>query len=262
MSGPTAGRAARAVLAGAALTALALSSAGAKPRPAGAPAAAITRAQADSILSELRQIRSLLERSLAQPPQAAAAAPAAERRVTLPESLATFALGRPDAPVTLVEFTDYECPYCRQFQASTLERLKRDFIDTGKLRFISRDLPLDFHKRAFEAANAARCAGEQGRFWELRNVMLVNADRLGRDDLLAYARDLGLDVPRFQACLDAEKFGPDVRRDLAVAQAAGVSATPTFVLGKATGKGIEGVVIVSAAPVANFEARINDLLGK
>lgn len=229
------------------------------PRPP-AVQAPMTGAQADSILVELRRIRELLERGAA--PQPGRIAPAVERRVTLPASLAAYAMGSPDAPVTLVEFTDYECGFCRQFHVSTLETLKREFIETGKLRFISRDLPLEFHKSALGAANAARCAGEQGRFWELRNAMIVNADRLGESDLVTYARDLGLDVPRFEACLRQDTFGPDIRKDLADAQAAGVSATPTFVLGKTTEKGIEGAVIVGAMPLATFEARIKELLAK
>ncbi len=258
MTAPGGRRVAGAILAGVIFVA---GVAGAKPRPAAPPAASsITSVQADSILWELRQIRTLLEKNLAPTPRPAIAAPPPERQVTLPDSLAAFALGKSDAPVTLVEFTDYQCPYCRQFHVSTLEKLKQEFIDTGQLRFISCDLPLDFHDNAFNAAVAARCAGEQGKFWELRNAMIVNSDRLDRDDLLTYARDLGLDMPRFGACLDEERFGPEIRGDLADAQAAGVSATPTFVLGKTTPGGIQGVVIVGARPVADFESRIRKLL--
>jgi protein-disulfide isomerase len=76
-----------------------------------------------------------------------------------------LALGRAGAPLTMVEFTDYQCPYCRRFQAEVWPQLKREYIDTGKLRYIARDLPLQFHASAAPAAEAAHCAGEQGKFW-------------------------------------------------------------------------------------------------
>lgn len=227
-----------------------------------AAADGITGAQADSILAELKQIRVLLETQLRQSPvRQGAPAAAADRNVTLPPGT-DFRLGRDDARLTLVEFTDYQCPYCRQYHISTFEQLKKDYIDTGRIRYVSRDLPLDFHKLAFGAANAARCAGEQGKFWELRHVMIVNADRLTTDALITYAKDLGLDASRFQACLKSEKYAPEIRKDLSVAQAAGITGTPSFVLGKTTKVGAEGVVLVGNIPYADLEARIRDLLSK
>jgi protein-disulfide isomerase len=82
-----------------------------------------------------------------------------------------YSLGRSDAPLTLLEFTDYQCPYCRKFQAETWPLLKKNYIDTGKLRFIVRDLPLSFHSSARPAAEAAHCAAEQGKFWEMHHAM-------------------------------------------------------------------------------------------
>src|SRR5579863_5020357 len=88
-----------------------------------------------------------------------------------------YALGRPDAPLTVVEFTDYQCPYCRRFHAESWPRFKRDWIDTGKVRFIVRDLPLEIHSAARPAAQAAHCAGEQGQFWRMHDLLLgVHAD--------------------------------------------------------------------------------------
>ena len=115
----------------------------------------------EAILSELRQIRALLEKQQS----AAVVAPAPE---TAKVSGAGFSIGREDAPLTLVEFTDYQCPFCRQFNTGVYERLKKDYIDTGKLRFISRDLPLEIHSDAMTAAAASRCAGDQNKFWEMR----------------------------------------------------------------------------------------------
>ena len=221
----------------------------------------ITQSQAKDILTELKQIRALLEKSVQQgAPRPANPAPPPPQKVRVPESKAAYEAGRPDAPLTLVEFSDYECPYCRQFDISTYQQLKQDYIDTGKLRFVNWDLPLDSHKSAFGAANAARCAGEQGRYWDLRHVMMVNDNALGRESLLTYARDLGLDLPRFEACVTGESHGAEIRRQSADAKAIGVSATPSFVLGRTSGQGTEGLLIVGAMPYADFKARIDTLL--
>ncbi len=219
----------------------------------------LTRAQGDSILSELRAIRQLLERGVA--PAARAIAPAAERTVTLPPTTA-YQLGRDDAPLTLVEFSDHECPYCRQFETTVFEQLRSQWIDTGKLRFISRDLPLSFHPHALAAASAARCAGEQGKYWEMRRVLQVNDDRLDSLSLVVYAGDLGLDPARFGACMSEQRFASAIRKDAADAQAVGITGTPTFVLGRTTPKGVHGTVIVGAMPWADLEARLRKLLPK
>src|ERR1017187_2441884 len=129
--------------------------------PLGAQDQGITRQQADEILNELRQIRQLLEK---QNPKAAAPQPQEITRAKL--NLEGFAmLGSKDAPITMVEFTDYQCPFCQRFHLSTFSDLKKNYIDTGKVRFYSRDMPLDFHPNALRAAQAARCGGEQGQFW-------------------------------------------------------------------------------------------------
>ena len=228
--------------------------------PPGAASQGISAEQADAILQELRAIRRLLERGPAPAAQRAAPAAAArEERVTLPAATA-WELGRRDAPLTLVEFTDLECPFCRRFHVSTYEELKRNFIDTGKLRFVTRDLPLDFHKHALGAASASRCAGEQGKYWELRHVMLVNGNRLQPEAIRGYARDLGLDVEGLQACIDSGRHEAAIRQDVAAAQAAGLTGTPSFVLGRATANGVEGVKIVGAVPYAVFDAKIQELL--
>ena len=125
---------------------------------------------------------------------------------------------------------------------------------------MSRDLPLDFHKNALKAAQAARCAGEQDRFWEMRHVLVVNARNLAPDTFPTHARDLGLDVDRFRGCLDAERHGPAIQQDVAEARALGITGTPTFVVGRSAPDAIDGVRIVGAQPYAAFAARIQELL--
>src|SRR5436309_2535217 len=92
--------------------------------------------------------------------------------LTTDDGHGAISIGRPDAPLTLVEFADYQCPFCRQFHTAVYERLKTEFIETGKLRFVSRDLPLDFHSNAMAASVASRCAGDQDEFWQMRDTLI------------------------------------------------------------------------------------------
>ncbi|MGJ5818073.1 DsbA family protein [Paludibaculum fermentans] len=229
-----------------------------QPKPAKkvaeAKAEGITREQADAILSELKTIRQLLEKQAAANP-----APPGPRATKLKLSPGDKVLGRMDAPVTMVEFTDYQCGFCRAFHFNTFPQLKRDFIDTGKVRFISRDLPLDFHANALRAAQAARCAGDQNKFWEMREVMIANASKLGEDDLNGYAGQLGINVPAFQACLSSRKYESDVRSETAQATLLNIDGTPSFLIGKSTLDGVEGEIMVGALPVAAFEKRLREL---
>jgi protein-disulfide isomerase len=165
--------------------------------------------------------------------------------------------------VTLVEFTDLECPYCRAFHIGAFERIKREYIDTGKVRFVTRDFPLDFHPNARPAALAVRCAGEQGRFWEMRHAVTLNANALGAATYDRLARELGVDTDRFAACLASSRHAPEVDRDVAEAMKVGVTGTPSFVLGSTTPEPeVEGQKIVGAHPFPVFEARIKALLGE
>src|ERR1035438_4917403 len=154
----------------------------------------ITREQADQILNELRQIRQLLEK---EGERGAAAAPS---RAKL--NLEGFQmLGSKDAPITVVEFTDYQCPFCQRFHTTVYGDLKKNFIDTGKVRFYSRDQPLDsIHPDAVRAAQAGRCAADQGQFWQMRDLMFANRDRLDLENLVSAAISLKMDPKAFRIC--------------------------------------------------------------
>jgi len=219
----------------------------------------ITREQADTLIKEIRELRRAIDGLRA--PRAGGERPPDEKvRVGL---AGAQVLGRADAPVTLVEFTDLECPYCRAFHVGAFERLKREYIDTGKVRFISRDLPLDFHPNARPAALAVRCAGEQGKFWEMRHVVTLNATTLGPPTYDRLAGELGLDAGRFSACIAADRYRAEIDGDIAEAAKAGVTGTPSFVLGATTpDAAVEGLRIVGAQPFPVFEARIKALLGE
>ena len=169
----------------------------------------ITRAQADEIISELRQMRILLERLGSQIPSGRPAGapgnPVGSERVKVGIG-STPALGSNDAPMTIVEFTDYQCPFCQQFHMTAFQDVKRDYVDAGKVRYASRDLPLAMHPNAMSAAHVARCAGEQNKFWEMRSGLIANANQLGTDQYTALADELNLDLARFQNCLAAVSY--------------------------------------------------------
>jgi protein-disulfide isomerase len=224
------------------------------PAPAQPPAATPRSQQQidEEILDELKAIHQLLERVIRP------AAPPTARLTDLKE----FAIGRPDAPLTMVEFTDLQCPYCRQYATTTFDQIKRDWIDTGRLRYVSRDFPLDFHPLAMQAARAARCAGEQGRFWEMRMNLMRNANLLSSDYITKTAGDLKLDSKAFATCAASTKFDAEIQADMQEGLRIGVEGTPTFVIGRTAGSSVEGPMIVGALPYAQFDAKLKQLLSK
>ena len=177
----------------------------AEPAGGTTPQAGISRDQADAMLLELREIRKLLEnidqKGLAQ----AAAQPRKPRTATVTIDPDRPAMGSADAPVTVVEFTDYQCPFCRRFTQSTFPLIQKQYIDTGKVRWVVRDLPLAFHANARKAGQSVHCANEQGKFWEMRDTLFKNSAKLGEEDLRKYAGDVGLDVSAFDSCLASDR---------------------------------------------------------
>jgi protein-disulfide isomerase len=169
-------------------------------------------------------------------------------------------LGRADAPVTLIEFTDQQCPHCARHALETFPLIRRNYVDTGKLRYTSRDLPLPFHPFALPAAVAARCAGEQGRFWEYRARLFEEQSRLGTAPYQELALDLGLDVARFDACRSDGRQEANVRADIELAHAQGIGSTPSFVIGRLADGVFTGETFSGAQSYARFAARIDALL--
>jgi protein-disulfide isomerase len=218
----------------------------------------MSKEQGDTIINELRQIRRLLEK---QPAAAAPTAPAAPEKVRLKLG-AENAIGRSDAPVVMVEYTDYQCPFCNRFTTTTFPELKKSYIDTGKLRFVTRDLPLPFHQHALKAAQATRCGGEQGKFWQLKDVLIRNSDRLTPDLITALAREAALDMTAFKTCMESDRHLAEIRESSAAAQGIGINGTPSFVVGRMNGEYLDGVVVVGAQPIGAFAPLIDELLAK
>lgn len=223
--------------------------------PLGAQEPGITRQQADQILNELKQIRQLLEKQGSKEPDK-------EQTSKIKLNLDGFAMmGAKEAPYTVVEFTDYQCPFCQRFHITTFPDLKKGYIDTGMVRFYSRDLPLDFHANAMRAAQSARCAADQGQpaFWKLRDIMESNPERLDLNNILSFASDLKLNVNTLKTCIDTEKYRNAVQTDVMEAMKIGANATPSFVIGKSTPEGVDGELMIGALPYAMFQVKLSNL---
>jgi protein-disulfide isomerase len=159
--------------------------------------------------------------------------------------------GPKDAPVTIVEFSDFQCPYCIRV-APTLEKLREAYAD--KIRIAFRDFPLPFHPLAPKAAEAAACAGSQGKFWEMHDKLFAVNGKLQVAELKTYATELGLDGEAFNACLDSGTLAADWKADLQAGQRYGVTGTPAFF--------INGRMFVGAQPYESFAAVIDDELAR
>jgi protein-disulfide isomerase len=153
------------------------------------------------------------------------------------------------APVTVFEWSDYECPFCQRAQ-DVLQRLQGEFPDT--VRFVFKDFPLRSHPNALPAALAARCAGAQGRYWEYHDLLFVGQPDLARDHLVGYARRVGLDASAFIECLDSGRYRDAVLAEQREGREAGVRATPTFFINQ---RKIEG-----ALPLEEFRDAIKQAL--
>lgn len=218
--------------------------------------APMTATQGEQILAELRAIRAELERGATARP-----APPAPRPTTATVPIGEGAtLGSAAAAVVLVEFTDLQCPFCRRHHEQTWPQIRREFVDSGKVRYFARDLPLGFHEQAEPAALALRCAGEQGRYWDYRDAVFARQARLADALYPALAAELGLDRARFDDCLRTRRHAAAVAADAAAAAAAGLTGTPSFVIGRIVNGRIEGEVIAGAQPYANFRARLEAAL--
>lgn len=225
-----------------------------------AMAEGLSKEQGDQILQELRNIRLLLQQQQMRAQPQRLAKPVVTRGKV--NTKGSPYLGRKNAPITLVEFTDYQCPYCKRFYDNTFEQLKKAYIDTGKLRFVSRNLPLPFHPYAEGAALAAACAGDQGKvnYWKMRDTLFSHSPALQSDQVEGYAKELGLNMRSFNKCVADKKHLDRIKQDMEDAKAIGITGTPSFLLSSGSGDVVEGEKLVGAQPFAAFDARIKALL--
>ena len=173
------------------------------------------------------------------------------------------ALGDPSAPLTIVEFSDFECSYCRRFHEKVMPQLKRNYIDTGLVRFVHKDLPLPFHPHALQAAAAARCAGEQDRYWDLYSGLFDQQNCLNCKGILAIAAEEKLNITALKACMERESTLAVINANRSEASLHNISATPTFIIGPTRSDGsLGGQIIEGALPWATFQSTIETALRK
>jgi protein-disulfide isomerase len=177
--------------------------------------------------------------------------------VTQSDPLAARAKGRADAPVTVYEMSDFQCPYCREFALGTMPVLEREYIQAGKVRFVYINLPLtSLHKNAAAAAEVALCAARQQRFWAMHDLLFRHQDQWAalpspRAYLLALGDSAGLDHAELGRCVASGAAAADVRADAERARRSGATSTPTFY--------IVGALLVGAAPVTVFRAVLDSI---
>lgn len=162
--------------------------------------------------------------------------------------------GDANAPVTIIEFSDYECPFCSRYVEETMPQVVKEYIDTGKVKYVFRDFPLSFHENAQKAAEAAECAGEQGKYWAYHDILFINNTKLAVTNLKQYAKDLNLNTTTFNNCLDNGDMTEEVQKDTADGSRYGVSGTPAFF--------INGIKLVGAQPFSAFKQIIDAELAK
>ncbi len=165
--------------------------------------------------------------------------------------------GDKKAKVTLVEYTDFQCPFCKRYADETMGQIEKEYVATGKVKYIAKTLPLEFHQFAQAAAEAASCAGVQGKYFEYSAQLFANQDAWSKETdvsktFAGYAATLGLNGAKFSQCVANGEQKAAVEADAALAKKAGLGGTPSFV--------INAKILVGAQPFAQFKAAIDAAL--
>jgi protein-disulfide isomerase len=209
----------------------------------------------EAIQKELQEIKRLLL--------------AKDARAARPERMSVSSRpfrGSGAARVVMVEFSDYQCPFCGRFYRETLPLLTKDYIDAGKVKYVFNNLPLDdLHPIAFKAALAVECAGDQGKFWDLHSRLFSNQSLIANGDLTSPAKAIGLNMSQFDQCLASGKTQAIVRAGVEQAESLGIQSTPSFVIGlvddKHTSDDIKIVAVINGAyPFTVFRSALEKAL--
>ncbi len=207
--------------------------------------------QLESLRNELRALRAEVGqlRKSVNEIHRAAVRPKAPPSPTTVRLDGDAVMGSPDAKVAIVEFSDFQCPYCLRFHSNTFPQLRENYIDTGKVQYIFRDFPLkQIHPKAVAAAVAANCSGLQGKYWEMHHGLYINQRRLGPELYNELATSTGLDLAAFQACMEDPEQVKEVEKDLAYGQSVGIRGTPHYFVGR-----IEGDQVVDVKPLSGAQ---------
>ncbi len=169
-------------------------------------------------------------------------------------------LGSADARLIVIEFADYQCPFCGQYARNTYPEIRRQFVDAGKVLYVFKNFPLEaIHPMAFRSAEAAECARDQDRFWEMHDTLFTAQNQLSPDNLRRNAEALGLDLSQFDTCVTTGQMIARVRADQTEARQLGINSTPTFLLAERQSDGAIRVKrqVMGAIPAANFIDLLN-----
>jgi len=221
------------------------------------------RAELAAVREEVKALNGEMQKlsvnggAAAGPPQPAPAQVAKVELAGLP------VLGKRGAEVAIVEFSDFECPYCARHHVETFSQIKKNFIDDGKVKYFSRQYPLPFHNGAKGAAVAALCAGKQDKYWQMRDGLFAHKGSLNSAALEATAKEVGLNLKKFSACTTDASMGAQVDSDMVYGDSIGVSGTPKFFIGRVSGNTLVDVSVLDGAqPYGAFVAALNKKLAK
>lgn len=210
---------------------------------------------------DLQDIKALLRARVA-PPEAQSRSDTLSPAVVLSTNDAPF-LGSKDAKVTVVEFSDFQCPFCARYSRDTLPAIVKEYVDAGKVKYVLRDFPIQaLHPRAQKSHEAAHCAGEQGKYWDMYHRLFGDVRAQETENLTAHAKSLRLDVRKFEQCLTSERHVARVRKAIEDGQRAGVRGTPTFFVGVNDGGGTVRAtrIVRGAQPYERFKSVIDTVL--
>jgi protein-disulfide isomerase len=196
---------------------------------------------------DLEDIKGLLRARVA-PPAAQAPQPTPAQPVAISIDGAP-SLGSKNAKVTVVEFSDYQCPFCARYTQNTLPTIMKEYVDAGKVKYVLRDFPIPaLHPQAPKSHEAAHCAGEQGKYWEMHHRLFGDIRGQDAEKLTAHARALRLDVKKFEQCLASGRHAATVNKAVEDGQRAGVRGTPTFFVGvSADGRTVQATRMLRGA---------------
>jgi len=220
------------------------------------------RATQLAIQRDVQEIKSILLR---------VTEPEATRGSVTDVSLDVPVAGRPmkgsaQATVAIVEFSDYQCPFCGRYVAQTLPQIASEYITSGWVQYFFVNFPIEsLHPLAFRAHEAALCAGEQGKYWEMHDRIFANQRALAPEDLTGYARAIGLEMEQYRPCFESGRTAAKVREDQALGQRAGVRGTPLFLVGtiEPGATSVQAVRAISGAqPFALFKQTLDEVLGR
>jgi protein-disulfide isomerase len=217
----------------------------------------ISSKQADDILTELRAIRLLLTRSSFEADANRPPEREKERSVVL-DITGANRLGKPQAPITIVEFSDFKCPFCRQFHESAFGDIRKTLVDTGRVRFVTMDFPLAMHPGADLVAEAVRCAGDSGKYWEAYDFAAKRSNHEGTF-LKELADNTRVDIASLVNCVESHKHRGDVTGQIKAASAVGIDGVPSFVVGKSASDKVDGVVLVGSQSLEFLEGIVQRL---